>query len=145
MRVCSGLLIGRSAPPPRSTHGARRHDSTHGETTSWGCRNLANEGPRVKLTLTTDITSRCKWRQLRPGGTTPDYPLPCRGDDYQSTVAEQSETILQQRCHSIAKRGHQVKSALTSPRGARGTTPIKGRRLKGQTCSCFHARTDRPA
>ena len=81
-------------------------DSTHGETTSWGHHSLTSEGPRVKLTMTTNIASRCKWRQLHPkgkisimrqwaGGTTPDYPSSCRGDNYQSTVAEQGETILQ--------------------------------------------------
>ena len=48
MCVCSGLLIGRSAPPQMSMHGAGGRDTAHGETTSWGRHNVDNEGPAVR-------------------------------------------------------------------------------------------------
>ena len=40
----------------------------HSQTTSWWRHNFANEGPHGKSTLTPDIASRCKRRQLQPEG-----------------------------------------------------------------------------
>ena len=127
--VCSGFLIGRSAPPPSSTHGVREHDSAPGETTSWGRHNLTNKGPRGKSTLTPDIASRWNWRQLRPGG---QLPITCRRAEETTTnqpLLSRVRRFYEGRRHSIANRGPQVKSGLTSKIGPRGTTPIKGRRL----------------
>ena len=138
MHVCSGILIGRSAPLPTSMLDARGHDSAHGEMTSWGRHNLANESPRVKLTLTTDIASRCKWRQLRPGGTTPDYALAGRGGRLLIIRPHAGETttnqLLPSRVRRFYNRGRphlanelpQRKSTITS-----GIAPgCKGRQLR---------------
>ena len=143
MSICSGLLIGWSAPPPMSTHSVREHDSAHGEMTSWGRQNLTNEGLWGKSNLTSDIASRYKRRQLRPRLKTPNYFLTGRGDDSQLPDTMQGRQLLINCCRAgsdgpsiggatvlptEARRSNQPRP-LTSPQGASLTTPIKGRLL----------------